>query len=103
MVSAITAQNAQVRSASSGPSPRCQGSRSTSRWTSQGRLSTPEQFRNIVLRSNSDGSSLRLGDVARVELGQADYSDIVKFNGHAPSGLGLTLATGPMRSIPSPT
>ena len=57
--------------------------------TALGRLQTPEQFRNIVLRGNSDRSTLRLGDVARVELGQADYSFTDRFNGKPASGLGV--------------
>ncbi len=62
--------------------------------TAQGRLQTPEQFRNIVLRSNTDGSTLRLSDVARVELGQADYSFQVRYNGQPAAGMGITMATG---------
>ena len=62
--------------------------------TARGRLSTPEQFRNIVLRSNTDGSTLRLSDVARVELGQADYSFHARYNGQPASGLGVMLASG---------
>ena len=59
-----------------------------------GRLQTPEQFRNIVLRSNAAGSTLRLGEVARVELGQADYIDTARFNGLPASGVGINLAPG---------
>src|SRR5690606_26263720 len=61
--------------------------------TAQDRLQTAEQFRNIVLRSETDGSVLTLGDVARVELGAEDYSTISRFNGQPASGLGISLAT----------
>ncbi|HVT99096.1 MAG TPA: efflux RND transporter permease subunit, partial [Acidobacteriaceae bacterium] len=58
-----------------------------------GRLQTPEQFRAIILRSNVDGSVLRLGDVARVELGQASYGTSALYNGKPASGFGVSLST----------
>ncbi len=99
VVAAIQAQNAQVSVGQLGGDPAPPTQQINVTVTAQGRLNTPEQFRNIVLRSNTDGSTLTLGDVARVELGQADYSFNVLFNGHAASGVAVTLATGAMRSI----
>jgi multidrug efflux pump len=61
--------------------------------TSQGRLQTPEQFRAIVVRSQPDGSALKLGDVARVELGAEDYSIIARYNGQPATGVAISLAT----------
>ena len=58
------------------------------------RLQTPEQFRNILLKVNSDGSQVRLGDVAKVELGGENYSVSAHFNGKPAAGLALKLATG---------
>src|SRR5690606_19978627 len=58
------------------------------------RLQTPEQFRNILLKVNSDGSQVRLGDVARVELGGETYAVSAQFNGKPAAGLALKLATG---------
>ncbi|HEX4051785.1 MAG TPA: efflux RND transporter permease subunit [Steroidobacteraceae bacterium] len=94
VVAAITAQNAQVSVGQLGADPAPPGQQINVTVTAQGRLSTPEQFRNIVLRSNTDGSTLRLGDVARVELGQADYGYNVLYNGHPASGVAVTMATG---------
>ena len=82
--SALQAQNAQVSVGQLGgtpsvrrPAAQCDGHRARSH------CNTPEQFGNIVLRSNTDGSTLRLRDVARVELGQANYSFDVKLQRQA--------------------
>jgi multidrug efflux pump len=91
---AIQAQNAQVAVGQLGALPAVPGQQLNATITALGRLSTPEQFSNIVLRSNSDGSTLHLRDVARVELGQADYTFAVRYNGKVASGMAVTLATG---------
>ncbi len=71
-----------------------EGQRLTATITAQTRLQTPEQFRGILLRVNPDGSRVRLGDVARVELG-GENSDIETFiNGSPSSGIGVQLAAG---------
>ena len=62
--------------------------------TAQGRLSEPEQFENIIIRSNTDGSSLRLKDVARVELGSKDYNFKGTINGKEAVLLGIFLQPG---------
>jgi multidrug efflux pump len=56
------------------------------------RLSTPEEFGGIILRANPDGSTVRLQDVARIELGAADYSVEARLNGKPVAGLGVMLA-----------
>src|SRR5690606_16850678 len=61
--------------------------------TARGRLQTPEEFREIVVRSGTDGSVLKLGDVARVELGAGDYNFISRYNGRPAAGLAISLAT----------
>ncbi len=81
LVSAIRAQNAQVAVGQLGATPAVQGQQINAPITAQDRLQTPEQFRAIVLRSERDGSVLRLGDVARVELGSESYGVISRFNG----------------------
>jgi multidrug efflux pump len=91
---AIQGQNAQLSVGQLGELPAVPGQQLNATITALGRLSTPEQFSRVVLRSNSDGSTLTLGDVARVELGQADYSFAVRYNGKPASGMGVTLATG---------
>lgn len=61
---------------------------------SQSLLQTPDQFRNITLRVNQDGSEVRLGDVATVEMGAEKYDYLSRFNGNQASGLGIKLASG---------
>ena len=73
VVSAIQAQNAQVTLGQLGGTPAVQGQQLNATVSAQDRLQTPDQFRNIVVRGNADGSVLTLGDVARVELGAASY------------------------------
>jgi len=67
VTAAIQAQNAQVSVGQLGDTPSVQGTQLNATVTALGRLHTPEQFENIVVRSNTDGSTLRLRDVARVE------------------------------------
>ncbi|PLN81529.1 hydrophobe/amphiphile efflux-1 family RND transporter, partial [Klebsiella quasipneumoniae] len=57
-------------------------------------LQTPEQFRNITLRVNQDGSEVTLGDVATVEMGAEKYDYLSRYNRQAASGLGIKLASG---------
>jgi multidrug efflux pump len=94
VITAVQGQNAQISIGQLGDTPSVPGSQLNATITALGRLQTPEQFRNIVLRSNSDGSTLRLSDVARVELGEASYSFSVEYNGKPASGMGIQLATG---------
>jgi hydrophobe/amphiphile efflux-1 (HAE1) family protein len=91
--SAIRAQNAQVTVGQLGGTPAIDGQQINATITSQDRLQTPEQFRNIILRSGSDGSVLRLGDVARVELGSENYGVISRYNGQPAAGVAVSLAT----------
>ncbi len=94
VTAAVQAQNAQVSIGQLGGAPSVRGQQINATVTALGRLQTPEQFRNIVLRGNAAGSTLRLGEVARVELGQADYTYSDRFNGKPASGVGVNLATG---------
>ncbi|WP_062734034.1 efflux RND transporter permease subunit [Sphingobium abikonense] len=92
--SAIQAQNAQVSAGQIGGAPSPKGQALNATVTAQSRLRTTEEFENIRLRSNSDGSVVLLSDVARVELGAENYGFGVKFNGHPASGFGVKLAPG---------
>ena len=94
VASAVQAQNAQLTVGQLGGTPSIRGQQINATVTALGRLQTPEQFRNIVLRSNAGSSTLRLREVARVELGQADYTYMNRFNGKPASALGIHLATG---------
>jgi multidrug efflux pump len=93
VANAIRAQNAQVSVGQLGATPAVQGQQLNATITAQGRLTNADQFRDIVLRSGVDGSVLRLGDVARVELGSGDYNFISRFNGKQAAGLAVSLAT----------
>ena len=62
--------------------------------TAKSRLQTPEQFNNIILKSQSDGSLVRLNDVARVELGADSYTSSSAFNNQPSAGLAVMLASG---------
>jgi multidrug efflux pump len=93
IVAAVRAQNAQVGVGQLGDTPAVPGQEINATITAQGRLQTPEQFRAIVLRSNTDGSVLRLGDVARVEMGSSEYGVISRYNGKPASGVAVSLAT----------
>ena len=93
VVAAIQAQNAQVAVGQLGGTPAVDGQQINATITAQDRLRTPQQFRDILLRSGTDGSTLRLGDVARVELGGDSYSVISRYNGKPASGIALQLAT----------
>ena len=91
---AIRAQNAQVSAGQVGGTPSPQGQALNATVNAQSRLRTAEEFRQIMLRSNSDGSVIHLDDVARVELGAENYGFSAKFNGHPAAGFGIKLAPG---------
>ncbi len=94
VIAAIQAQNAQVAVGQLGDLPAVPGQQLNATITALGRMHSPEEFSNIVLRGNTDGSTLHLSDVARIELGQADYGVAVRYNGKPASGMGVILATG---------
>ena len=94
ITAAVRAQNAQVTVGQLGGTPAVAGQRLNATISAQSRLQTPEQFRRIVLRSNPDGAVLRLGDVARVELGADGYETIGRYNGQPAAGMAISLATG---------
>jgi len=94
VVAAVRAQNAQVTIGQLGGAPAVAGQQLNATISAQERLQTPEQFRAVVLRSNPDGSVLRLGDVARVEIGADTYEFVSRFNGRPASGVAISLATG---------
>ncbi|AOS97911.1 Multidrug efflux pump subunit AcrB [Microbulbifer aggregans] len=94
VIAAVQSQNQQVAVGSLGGTPAIDGQQLNANVVSQGRLETPEQFRDIVIRSNPDGSVLKLGDIARVEIGAENYDFISRFNRQPATGLAVTLATG---------
>ncbi|WP_035068173.1 efflux RND transporter permease subunit [Nitratidesulfovibrio termitidis] len=92
--SAITAQNAQLSVGQIGGTPAVPGQGMSFTILSQSLLQSREQFENIVLRVNQDGSTVRLSDVARVELGSESYDTVSRFNGKPSTGIAIKLATG---------
>ncbi|MCX7556892.1 efflux RND transporter permease subunit [Xanthomonadaceae bacterium JHOS43] len=94
VTAAIRAQNAQVAVGLLGGAPAIDGQQINATINGQDRLETPEQFRDIIVRSNPDGSVLRLSDIARVEMGTESYEFQSRYNGQPATGVAISLATG---------
>ena len=92
ITAAIRAQNAQVASGTIGDLPNLSGQGISATVVVSGQLSTVEQFSNIILRANADGSTVRLKDVARVELGGQAYATAARLNGKPAVGIGVQLS-----------
>ena len=91
---AIRAQNAQVASGTIGDLPNVAGQGIAATVVVKGQLSNVEQFKNIVLRANADGSTVRLKDVARIEIGGQSYATSARLNGTPAVGLGIQPSPG---------
>ena len=89
---AIRAQNAQVSSGAIGDLPNIAGQSIAATVVVNGQLSGVTQFGNIVLRANTDGSTVRLKDVARIELGAQGYATSARLNGKPGAGMGVQLS-----------
>uniref|UniRef100_UPI0032B118E7 efflux RND transporter permease subunit n=1 Tax=uncultured Aquincola sp. TaxID=886556 RepID=UPI0032B118E7 len=89
---AIRAQNAQVSAGTIGDLPNVPGQSIFATVVVQGQLSSPQQFGNIVLRANADGSTVRLRDVARIEVGGQAYATSARLNGQPSTGIGIQLS-----------
>lgn len=94
VVEKIKSQNAQIAVGQLGATPALDTQMLNATINSQSLLQTPQQFRDIALRVNQNGSVITLGDVAEVELGAERYDFLSRFNGQAASGLGVKLASG---------
>lgn len=94
IVQAIRAQNSQVTSGSLGGSPSVEGQEINVTITLQSLLTTPDQFRDLLISTTPEGGSIRLSDVGRVEMGAENYSFQSRFNGMQASGFAVSLATG---------
>src|SRR5712671_2000139 len=90
VVSALAEQNVEVAAGQVGQQPARQGQQYQISVRAVGRLSEPTQFDNIILKTNADGTLVRLKDVGRAELGAEDYSSDLQFNGQDAIGLGVT-------------
>ncbi|WP_293798807.1 efflux RND transporter permease subunit [uncultured Bosea sp.] len=94
IATAIEAQNTQVSAGQLGGLPQVGGQQLNATVTALSRLQTVQQFENIILKSGSSGSIVRLNDVARVELGAKSYDTSSRYNGQPTTGLAISLATG---------
>jgi multidrug efflux pump len=91
---AISAQNNQVAVGDLGGTPSVAGQQVSASMIAQTKMSSPEQFANILLKVNTDGAQIRLRDVARVEIGGETYDSATTFNGQPAAGMAIMLATG---------
>ncbi len=94
VVTAIETQNNQIAVGQVGGTPSVNGQALNATMNAQAQLQTPEQFRDITLRVNTDGSYVTLGDVATVELGAENYDYLSRYNGMPASGMSIKLASG---------
>ncbi|HUM07202.1 MAG TPA: multidrug efflux RND transporter permease subunit [Terriglobales bacterium] len=90
VVAALAEQNVEVAAGQVGSQPSLPGQQFQISVRAIGRLSEPTQFDNIILKSNNDGTLVRLRDVGHSELGAEDYGSILQYNGLESVGLGIT-------------
>ncbi|GAA5082426.1 multidrug efflux RND transporter permease subunit [Lysobacter panacisoli] len=91
---AVRGQNVQFAAGKVGADPAPEGQGFTATVSAEGRYSTPEQFGNIILRTNADGTTVKLRDVARIGLGAASYGFDSRWDGKPAAGFAIQLAPG---------
>ncbi len=94
VIAAVAEENAQISAGAFGTRPTIEGQQLNATITAQSLLRTPEDFRQIVLRAQTDGSLVLLDDVATVEIGSENYATISRFNTQPATGMAISLATG---------
>jgi multidrug efflux pump len=94
LIRAVNEQNAQFAAGKVGQAPAPAGQELVYTIVTRGRLSDPKEFEDIIVRSNPDGSALRLKDVARVELASKDYEFVGRINGKEATLVGVFLQPG---------
>ncbi|MCL2000478.1 MAG: efflux RND transporter permease subunit [Planctomycetes bacterium] len=94
LTAVIQSQNLQVSSGELGGTPQIGNQQLNATIIAQSQLQTVAEFENMLIRVNQDGSSLKMKDVARVELGQDSYAIISRYNGVPSAGMGIMLASG---------
>jgi multidrug efflux pump len=94
IITAIQNQNTEIAAGELGGQPMPQDQMLNATVTSQSRLQTPEQFANIIVKTDSTGAAVKLRDVARVELGSDNYNSSSRINGHPGAGLAISLSPG---------
>ncbi len=93
VASAIKAQNIQIAAGSIGAAPLVEEQMITATINAPGQLATVKEFEDIIVKSNTSGATVRLKDVARVELGHENYAAFARLNGKSMVGMGIQLAT----------
>ena len=91
--SALQAQNTEVSAGQLGALPAVAGQELNATITARSKLQSVEEFRDIVLKTDSDGSLVLLSDVARIELGAESYDVVASYNGQPSAALGIKLGT----------
>ena len=94
ITAAVAAQNTNVTVGDLGAQPTVEGQRITISLSAQSQLSTVEELESILLRVDPDGSTVFLGDVSRIEIGQESYGGSSRHNGNPAAGFAVNLATG---------
>jgi len=94
IVTAIENQNSQVAVGQLGGTPAVDQQALNATVNAQSQLQTPQQFRDITIRVNADGSEVKLGQVATIGLGAENYNFDSRYNGQPASGMGVQLASG---------
>ncbi len=94
VLNALQEQNVQVAAGQIGQQPASNGQAYQFSVRAIGRLTEPSEFENIILKTGTDGTLVRLKDVGRAELGAEDYGSILRFNGHDAIGLAITQLPG---------
>ena len=94
VITAVTNQNTEVAAGELGAQPQPSTQYLNATVTAQSRLQTPEQFRNIVLKTQATGAVVRLSDIGHIELGAETYGREGRINGHPGSGIAVLLAPG---------
>ena len=94
VIAAVQAQNAQVSAGQFGGSPAPQGQQLNATINARTLLQTPEQFDNIILRTNPDGSTVKLKDVAECKVGTENYDVEARYKGKPVAGMAIRLAAG---------
>ncbi len=92
VLTAVRAQNAQLATGELGQAPAAPGQQLNAVIVTPGRLQTPEEFGNVIIRATPDGSTLRVKDVARVELGSESYNIFARIDGQPNAAIAVRVA-----------
>ncbi len=94
VVNAVSTQNTNVAVGSLGGQPTAEGQQFTATITAQSQLKTVADFEQILLKTETDGGTVRLNDVARLEIGRESYGSSSRYSGKPAAGFGVSLAAG---------